>query len=246
MREFSAKGICLRTNDIGDSDKLCNIYLLGIGKRCIKFKSVKKAKGKLAFAASPLCLGEYNIIEKGGYHTCIGCDLISSFMPIWSDIDKYFSALSALELLDKFSNDDQLVDDLAYITIDYITRIAAGKYFIGDYLEFLYRFYVVAGYGISTDQCAICGTTLTTTKYYSYSQSGFICANCHAENLVIGGDVYDIIIDLSQGVNIKDKGYSSVNIYLSCELILCQIKSSCNVNLTAGSACLNNLKAICL
>lgn len=151
MGEIKAKGLCLRSMDYADNDKLCTVYLLEFGKVLIKFRGVKKPKAKLAFAAAPLCLGEYIINEKMGYHTCINCSMITSFMPLWHDLNKFYPSMSAIELLDKFTRDGQQSDDLCIIVINFLDILTTSNNPIVDYAKFLYEFAVVSGYGLSRD-----------------------------------------------------------------------------------------------
>lgn len=61
---MSLDGLCIRTIDYKDNDKLITLYCAEKGKITATAKGVKSAKAKLKFCASPFCFGKYQLAAK--------------------------------------------------------------------------------------------------------------------------------------------------------------------------------------
>ena len=96
-------GLCIRTTDYRDNDKLITLYCAEKGKITATAKGVKSAKAKLKFCASPFCFGKYFLAAKNGRYTVAGCDVYDGFFPLTSDIERFYAGGCVLEVLDKTS-----------------------------------------------------------------------------------------------------------------------------------------------
>ena len=101
MDVVSIDGLCIRTTDYREGDKLITLYCAEKGKITATAKGVKSAKAKLKFCASPFCFGKYQLAAKNGRYTVAGCDVYDGFFPLTADIEKFYAGGCVLEVLDK-------------------------------------------------------------------------------------------------------------------------------------------------
>lgn len=101
MDIVSLDGLCIRTIDYKDNDKLITLYCAEKGKITATAKGVKSAKAKLKFCASPFCFGKYQLAAKNGRFTVVGCDVYDGFFSLTTDIESYYCGGCVLEVLDK-------------------------------------------------------------------------------------------------------------------------------------------------
>lgn len=123
MQTIDADGLCLRATDWREQDKLITLYLTGKGKITVSAKGCKSPKAKLKFAASPLCFGHYYLSCKGGRYVLTGCDCHDSFFQLTTDIEAYYCAMSALELLDRTANPEEYQNNLFIRTLEFLNEL---------------------------------------------------------------------------------------------------------------------------
>lgn len=99
--ELKVNALCLRADDVGESDKMIALAAFGYGKLSARVRSVKSPKAKLKLAASPFCFGEYLLVKKDGRFTVTGCSPEENFFPCWEDIRRYAAANIIVEILGK-------------------------------------------------------------------------------------------------------------------------------------------------
>lgn len=200
MNELKHECLCIRSMDYKDNDKLITLYAFGNGKITANCRGVKKPKAKLRYAASILCFGTYYLTGRNGFYTVTGCDQIDSFYGLWGDIDKYYPALSAIEMLDKFGGDSEISDNLAASTLLFLKSLCYEKVVNIPlfYLKYLYDSLALIGYKISGDICACCGNSNGRRAYFSSSNGGVVyeCCNGYGSIYLTGTQVY-ILSDLN-------------------------------------------------
>lgn len=109
---MSLDGLCIRTTDYRDNDKLITLYCAEKGKITATAKGVKSAKAKLKFCASPFCFGKYQLAAKNGRYTVAGCDVYDGFFSLTTDIESYYCGGCVLEVLDKTTAEGDFIGDL--------------------------------------------------------------------------------------------------------------------------------------
>ncbi len=112
MDVVSLDGLCIRTTDYRDNDKLITLYCAEKGKITATAKGVKSARAKLKFCASPFCFGKYQLAAKNGRYTVAGCDVYDGFFSLTADIEKYYCGGCVLEVLDKTTAEGDFIGAL--------------------------------------------------------------------------------------------------------------------------------------
>lgn len=105
-REQSYSAIILKKQPFGDADELITVYTKELGKLRVLAKSVKLAKSKLQHGLQVLFLVKLSV---AGAHLpkVIGVEVIKPFSNIRENLQAAKTAFYALELILKFSPDEQ-------------------------------------------------------------------------------------------------------------------------------------------
>ena len=147
MEYFDADCLCLRATDYKDNDKLLTLYAPEKGKIFAVAKGCKSPKAKLKYAASPLCFGHYYFSVKNGRFTLIGCDCYDSFFDMSQDIEKYCSAMTVVETLDKTQMEGQYDHEVYVHSLQTLQSLKSSVENSGDVArEFLKKTLELSGY----------------------------------------------------------------------------------------------------
>lgn len=184
-KEKTLDCLCIKSIDYKENDKLVTLYAFGEGKITATLKGVKKSKAKLPYAGALLCFGKYYLTGRNGYYNVIGCDLVDNFYGIWTDIDKYYTALCGLEILDKVADDREIGDKLAILTLDFLNEIC----YKSDNIHKSFAFYlskVVSNLGYKLlPSCVNCGEDESNKMFYSFTKGGLVCPYCKEYNSLL-------------------------------------------------------------
>ncbi len=98
---MNVKGICLRTINHKDKDKLLIVATLQQGIIVINARGVRTQKAKLKAGCCPLVFGDFLVIKSKGGLILSGIEIEESFNNCWTNADKNLSAMLILEFLEK-------------------------------------------------------------------------------------------------------------------------------------------------
>ncbi len=178
--EEKLNALCVRTVDYKDNDRLITLCTAEKGKILAKATGCKTPKAKLKYAASPLCFGEYLLIDNGGRYTLKGCEAYDTFQDLAVDIKRYYAGFSILEWLDKLSNDDETATCRELLSagvtalknLTYEVEIPPEK----PLCDFLVSSLEILGYGLNFDTCAVSGKRLKGERVcYDFFVGGVVC-----------------------------------------------------------------------
>lgn len=168
MREIKARGLCIKSIDYAENDKLITLYLLNIGKVLCRAKGIRKSNAKLKFAAMPMTVADFIVFENKGYFTLKTAEIIHSHSKLWQDIEGVYLAAVMLELLDKFALEGDQIDSFFTTVCDFLDE-AEGKPPLTIVNKYLAEFLKYGGYDLRTNSIAEPFNTI----YYSPRGDGF-------------------------------------------------------------------------
>ncbi|MDY4592184.1 MAG: DNA repair protein RecO [Eubacteriales bacterium] len=152
MEYFDADCLCLRATDYKDNDKLLTLYAPEKGKIFAVAKGCKSPKAKLKYAASPLCFGHYYFSVKNGRFTLIGCDCYDSFFDMSQDIEKYCSAMTVVETLDKTQMEGQYDHEVYVHSLQTLINLKNSQEKCEEEVrKFLAKALILSGYKCEAD-----------------------------------------------------------------------------------------------
>ncbi len=221
--EIKLNALCVRTIDYKDNDKLLTLCTLERGKILVKATGCKLPKAKLKSYASPLCFGEYILVEHNDRYTLKGCDLIDSFSGLVSDLSRYFAGFSILECVEKLSKKDDVESccDLTILAVHALKDLAYSDTFSETILvNFLIKALQASGYELNFAQCAYSQKDLFGKKIgFDFAYSGIVLYEYRTMNFleltpeivsILKGEETNDKIALLDAVEILDKILSSV------------------------------------
>ena len=162
--EIKAEGICLRSVEYGETDRIITLLTDEWGKLTVRAKGVSSPKSKLRHAAIPFSFGEYILAVKGEYYTLKTFDYKDAFTGVSDDLTRYFAGAAALEIADKLTEENVSVSaELARLLRLLMTLCYDGGD-VGDFLLYLLDMLRLAGYRVSRGEL----TTDRDPKYFVF------------------------------------------------------------------------------
>lgn len=177
--DITVNAINLKSFDFGESDKICVLYSIELGKFTAICKGVKKAASKLKFAAEPFCFGEYSLSKTKDRYIVTGCVLDTQFYDIRLDIGRYYAGCAVLECIEHCSLENVKSPALFLLVLKTLKSLT----YENDSPEKILAFFIlnaikILGYKLSLDKCVNCGNILADKIYFSSLNGGFTCGLC--------------------------------------------------------------------
>lgn len=196
--EYKYAGIILSKKDVGETDRLYNIYTLENGKIKALAKGIRKANAKLAGFLENYILADITVVKNQGIGKITSSIIENNFSRIRSDVDVIISLsknINRLEKLTEWDSPDAQIFNLLKVYLETLDSIVGKPEKIEIInLGFIFKLYDSLGYKLNVQNCASCSEKLKIDKnYFSAEQGGVICAECyekmlHSENSVMGQD----------------------------------------------------------
>ena len=193
MDNIKVNALMLRAVDYLENDKILTLLTAERGKLTAGIKGVKKAGAKLKFAAQPFCFAEYILAERGGRYTVTQASECESFYELRTDINKFYAACAVCEAAIALTYEG---DDSAEIFSDCVRTLSTmcgsdeGLTLIGFLLSVLRK----AGYGISLENCPVCGESLigADKMRFNMDTGSFCCWDC-GTGAGVSGVTYNVL-----------------------------------------------------
>lgn len=207
--ELKLTAIVTRATPYGESDMI--ITLVGVdGKVTATARGCLKKGAKLRYAAEPMNFGDYVLACKNGRYTVIECSQIESFSEVTSDIDRYYAAFLALDVLSRLSEERGMLA----LTLKALDELAHSDKDADDVVrDFLLMTLALGGNTLDFGVCNVCGLTLDEEAYFKESD-GIVCKHCRGEGA--------IVIDAASR-SYLDGGETSHSLRLRANKLLCDL-----------------------
>lgn len=180
------KGIVIRTQDYGETNKIVTIYSANAGKFSAVARGAKKPKSRMAAVTQPFIYGEFMTYLSSGLGTIQQAELIHSFREIREDIFKTAYASYILELTDKLVDSRQanaFLFQQLYLTLEWI---AQGKDIAVPIMMYEMKLFAVGGFAPVVDHCVNCRSKQFPFAF-SIAEGGLLCPKCrHKDPHAIG------------------------------------------------------------
>ncbi|MDR1939732.1 MAG: DNA repair protein RecO [Clostridiales bacterium] len=234
MDGIKLNALCVKAVDYKDGKTLLTLCTVEKGKITAAIKGAKSEKSKLRFAASLLCFGEYILSERNGYYTVTNCALTDGFFEVRSDLIRLYSALSAVEILDKSTVENADISDYIYHALDALKNIAYGK---ASPLFPLVKFIVAAsklsGYALNLDECMNCGAP-AHSGYFDIGLGGGVCLKCASpDSLSVGGECFFLIKELTKNSDASPNGLSDRALTEALQVVYKYFRACADVKINA-------------
>ena len=127
MKTFKARGIVLRENPVGETDKYVDLLLKGIGKLSVSARGARKPGSKFLAGTQPFTYSDFVIYDSGKFNTMSQIDIIEGFYGLRNDYDKLCTGNYFLELCNKVIIPGEECDDLLLLLLKTLSALARDK-----------------------------------------------------------------------------------------------------------------------
>jgi len=181
-RSFRVEAIVLRHSDWGEADRLLTLYTRERGKVRAIAKGARRIRSRKAGHLEPFTRVALQLAKGRDLLIVTQADTLDAYLPLGADLVKTGYASYAVELLDRFTYEDESENYPIYVILtEILGRIAtepdpwlAIRYYEVRLLDFL-------GYRPHLFKCAKCGKEIQPVdQYFSPAAGGVLCPDCGA------------------------------------------------------------------
>ena len=179
-RSFRVEAIVLRHADWGEADRMLTLYTRERGKVRAIAKGARRIRSRKAGHLEPFTRVTLQLAKGRDLLIVTQADTLDAYLPLGTDLVKTGYASYVVELLDRFTYEDESENYPIFVLLtEILNRIAvetdpwlAIRYYEVRLLDFL-------GYRPHLFECANCGKKIQPEdQYFSPSAGGVLCPTC--------------------------------------------------------------------
>jgi DNA repair protein RecO (recombination protein O) len=178
MSFLKTEAIVLKSNLIGETDKIVTLLTKRKGKLQAVAKGARRAKSSMLAATYPLSMGNYVLFEGQNYYYIDQWELIHSFVCFEENLLNLSYATFFTDLVYKVLQNEQECLNI-YNLLKYSLLILEKGKIPPDIIMLVYvlKFVSFMGYMPELNKCSCCGNTDKLT-YFSFLMGGVVCNKC--------------------------------------------------------------------
>ncbi|OQZ02362.1 MAG: DNA repair protein RecO [Candidatus Brocadia sp. UTAMX2] len=186
MSVFGTAAIALGRSDYSDSSQIVTFYTRDYGKIRVLAKGFKRSSGKHSSRAIDL-LSHYHIIfikkELTSLHTLTEAVLQNNYPTLRSELDKYYRALYAAELMNEFTVENDPSEQLFDILTDTLAGISTDRDATVRSLVFEIKLLKILGYLPEWECCVQCKNRIQQVSGVRFcaKEGGGVCSKCQTK-----------------------------------------------------------------
>jgi DNA repair protein RecO (recombination protein O) len=178
-RSFRAEAVILRHSDWGEADRMLWLYSRQHGKLRAIGKGLRKLRSRKAGHLEPFTHVSLQLARGRDMLIVTQAETIDAYLPLREDLVRLGYAAYTVELLDRFTYEEDdnpalyrlLVDTLARLNSEPDPQLAVRYYEL--------RLLDLLGYRPQLFHCASCENEIRPEdQYFSAAQGGALCPNC--------------------------------------------------------------------
>lgn len=180
FRSFRVEAVVLRHADYGEADRLLTLYTRQLGKTRALAKGARKIASRKAGHIEPFTHVRLQLAKGRDMLLITQADTVDAYQPLREDLILTSQAAYILELLDRFTYEDELENSAIFrLLTDTLARLAskADPWLVTRYYEM--RLLDNLGFRPQLQECANCGREIKPEdQFFSFSAGGVICPRC--------------------------------------------------------------------
>ncbi|HLO31430.1 MAG TPA: DNA repair protein RecO [Anaerolineales bacterium] len=180
FRSFRVDAVVLRHSDYGEADRLLTLYTRQLGKTRALAKGARKIASRKAGHIEPFTYVKLQLAKGRDMLILTQADTVEAYQPLREDLILTSHASYVLELLDRFTYQDETENSAIFrLLTDTLARLAskANPWTVVRYYEM--RLLDHLGFRPQLFECANCRREiLPEDQFFSFSAGGVICPRC--------------------------------------------------------------------
>lgn len=178
-RVRKVEAIIISHTDYGEADRFLVLFTREMGKLRALAKGVRKAHSRKAGHLEPFTCSTLMLARGASFWIVSQAESVNAFLPIRSDLTRTAQAAYLLELLERFSSEEEENPQLYRLAKESLERIAdeADTFYAIRHYEM--RFLDLVGYKPELFQCVQCRQQIQAEdQFFSSLQGGVLCPRC--------------------------------------------------------------------
>jgi DNA repair protein RecO (recombination protein O) len=179
-RSFRVEAVVLRHSDWGEADRLLTLYTRERGKVRAIAKGARRIRSRKAGHLEPFTRVTLQLAKGRDLLIVTQADTLDAYLPLGANLVKTSYAAYAVELLDRFTFEDENENNAIFrLLIEILSRIAneADPWLAIRYYEV--RLLDELGFRPHLFECANCGEKIKPVdQFFSPAAGGVLCPKC--------------------------------------------------------------------
>ena len=180
FRSFRVDAVVLRHSDFGEADRILTLFTRQLGKTRAVAKGARKIASRKAGHIEPFTHVRLQLAKGRDVLIVTQADTVDAYLPLRDDLILTSQASYVIELLDRFSYEDEIENPTLFrLLTDTLSRLASKSdpWLVIRYYEI--RLLDHLGFRPQLFVCANCGTEIKAEdQFFSYTAGGAICPRC--------------------------------------------------------------------
>jgi len=180
FRSFRVDAVVLRHSDYGEADRLLTLYTRQLGKTRAIAKGARKIASRKAGHIEPFTHVKLQLAKGRDMFLVTQADTVDAYLPLREDLILTSHASYVLELLDRFTYEDETENLPTFrLLTETLSRLASKSdpWLVIRYYEMRLLDYL--GFRPQLMECANCGRGIKAEdQFFSFSAGGVICPRC--------------------------------------------------------------------
>ena len=180
FRSFRVDAVVLRHSDYGEADRLLTLYTRQLGKTRAVAKGARKIASRKAGHIEPFTYVKLQLAQGRDMLIVTQADTVDAYQPLREDLILTSHASYVIELLDRFTYQDETENSAIFrLLTDTLSRLAskADPWIVIRYYEM--RLLDHLGFRPQLFECVNCHREiLPEDQFFSFSAGGVICPRC--------------------------------------------------------------------
>ena len=180
FRSFRVDAVVLRHSDFGEADRLLTVFTRQLGKVRVIAKGARKIASRKAGHIEPFTHVRMQLSKGRDMFILTQADTVDAYLPLREDLILTSQAAYVMELLDRFTYEDETEAPSTFrLLTETLSRLAskADPWLALRYYEM--RLLDHVGFRPQLFECANCGREIKPEdQFFLFSAGGVICPRC--------------------------------------------------------------------
>ena len=178
MTLYRDEGVVLRTQKLGEADRIVTLLTRRHGKVRAVAKGVRRTKSKFGSRLEPFTHVDLQCYQGRELDIVTQAEIVSSYAGLSGDYGRYTAGTAMLETVDRFTEEREPALRLFLLLAGALKALDAGEHDASLVLDaFVLRTLSISGYAPGLDDCARCGAAGPHRSFH-VSSGGLVCPDC--------------------------------------------------------------------